>query len=66
MATLTLAKARLEPTHPGQLATGDQLCNFWKAMDVHYSTPANSPLHHDNRCEEHVPVIAFVTQRKGA
>jgi hypothetical protein len=42
-----------EPKHPGALATDQELCEFWQAMDKHFDTPANSPLHHSFRCEIH-------------
>lgn len=39
------------PAWPGQLASPAELCWYWSAMDAHHSTPTDSPLHHNNRCE---------------
>lgn len=30
----------------------DSLCEWRKAMDKYYSTSKQSPLHHDNQCDE--------------
>lgn len=42
-----------EPRHPGSLSTDIQRCQHWHDMDAYHSTPENSPLHHDSRCELH-------------
>lgn len=53
-----LRPRRLEPVHPGALATDAELCQHWRELDAYFGTETGSPLHHDWRCNvhgQHVP-----------
>lgn len=68
MTALSLTKHPVSPTRPTEpsppfptaLATHAEWCAHWKALDHFHTTPADSPLHHDNRCEACVPWLQTI------